>query len=251
MARSILVARGLGCFGQAAAFALAQEGHKVFIGLPQLGGPAYRQTIEFALSSSLDLHPVQLDLSDFASISQALELVFGETYCLDALIHEIEPANPPATTRANGITEKRMNWFQRNLGGSLEQAVIAHMSRRRCGLLTRIENPSAAGSPPPQPLCIGAEEESNLAQVARCGVECCTILPRLPLHSRDPETEINASYIAKVIAELVSRPKGERPQRVFVLAGAQKINQAARGRVFRRCARIAGPQHARPTIAAE
>jgi hypothetical protein len=249
MARSILVARGLGRFGQAAAFTLAQGGHKVFVGFPQLGGPPHKKAVEFALSGDLDLHAVQLDLSDSASISRTLDLVLGEAYGLDALVHELEPLNPVRMAPAGDINENREDWHRKDLGVSLEQTVIAHMSRQRNGLLARIAYPSTAGTTLPGPLRIGAEDESKPAQLARLGIDCCTIFPRLSLQSRT-SSEINPSYVAKLIAELVSRPGGERPQRIFVHSSNQKIIRRARKRSSERASGLTASHLARTPVAA-
>jgi hypothetical protein len=231
MARSILVAHGLGRFGLPTAFSLAQEGYRVLVGLPKLGNSPHKHMVEFALSHDLDLHAVQLDLSDPTSISRTSDLVFSEAGSLDALIYELSVVTPHREPRTDGFNEDASVWHRDGLRKSPEQAAIARLCGQCPGLLICIANPSATGSAPPSSLNTSPDAVSaacfEAMGFAIDGVDRCTILPRQSAQGRAGLVVADTTYIAKLVAELVLMPQGERPRRIFVQSKCQPNAETA------------------------
>jgi NAD(P)-dependent dehydrogenase (short-subunit alcohol dehydrogenase family) len=219
MSKSILIAQGMGHYGLPAAFSLAQDRNRVFVGLPRLGGPVHKSMVEFALSRDLDLHAVQLDPFAETSVDAALDLILNAAGSLDVLIHQSEPETSISAGVGGNQNDGVYDLGLRSMP-LVARAVVRHMRRQCRGLLTWIANPSPVGStlpsslPPGSVIAPGFDVEA--VQLAKEGIDYCTIHPRSSQSWRGPAAEADRGYVGKLITEVVSLPIGARPQRILV-----------------------------------
>ena len=91
MSKKIIVITGASSgFGRLTANALAKAGHPVYASMRDTAGrnaPQAADVKKFAQDSTVDLRPIELDLSSEKSIGPAIRQIVAEQGWLDVLVH--------------------------------------------------------------------------------------------------------------------------------------------------------------------
>src|SRR5260370_35447216 len=91
MAQTILVTGSTSGFGRLMVETLARQGYSVFAGMRDVAGknaPAAEALRQLAEREQLVLHIVELDVTDDASVEQAIEAILGTTGHLDVGVNK-------------------------------------------------------------------------------------------------------------------------------------------------------------------
>src|SRR5687767_12426327 len=146
MSSVVLITGASTGFGRLAAEKLAKRGHTVFATMRDLAGrnAANRdELVSFADSTKLQLHVLELEVTDGGSDESAVQSVLEQAARIDVVINN-------ARFAAIGVTEaytieQFQTLFDTNVYGPLRmnRAVLPHMRRQRSGLLIHVS--SAAG----------------------------------------------------------------------------------------------------------
>src|SRR6267154_3138273 len=90
MAQTILVTGSTSGFGRLTVETLARQGYLVFAGMRAVAGknaPAAEELRALAQREQLALHSVEIDITDDASVEQAIASVVGSTGRLDVVVN--------------------------------------------------------------------------------------------------------------------------------------------------------------------
>ena len=130
-------------FGRAAAEKLAARGYTVFATMRQSTGrnASNREALEsLATREGWVLHVVELDVSEDASVDQAVRQILSRASRIDVVINN---AGIPAVGLTEAYTvEQFRNVFEVNLFGAVRvnRAVLPSMRRQRSGLLIHVSS---------------------------------------------------------------------------------------------------------------
>lgn len=143
---SILVTGSSSGLGRQIAETLARQGATVFASLRDMQGKNQHATEQIRLLAEreqLALHPIELDVTDSASVEYAIRTVLAQAGRIDVVINN-------AAGGITGITEactmtQIQQLFDVNVLGALRvnQAVLPHMRRQQSGLLIYISSTSS------------------------------------------------------------------------------------------------------------
>jgi NAD(P)-dependent dehydrogenase (short-subunit alcohol dehydrogenase family) len=130
-------------FGRVIAETLARHKCRVFAGMRDIVGrnsAKAREVEEFAAKESLALSPIELDVTDDASVNSAVAEVMREAGQIDVLVN-----NAGLTVRglAEAVTvEQTRRIFETNVFAiqRMNRAVLPHMRKRNSGLLIHISS---------------------------------------------------------------------------------------------------------------
>lgn len=174
-------------FGAMTVRALAQAGHTVYAGIRAMTGrnaQAVADAEKFARSNRTDLRPLELDVSDQASVDAAIATIIEQTGKLDVVIHNaghmtlgpteaFSPEEVAAVYDTNVVSTQRVN-----------RAALPHLRAQGDGLLVWVGSSSARGGTPPYlaPYFAAKAAEDALAvsyaaELARFGIETTIIVP--------------------------------------------------------------------------
>jgi len=127
--------------GELTAATLARHGHRVFAGMrgvERRNAPAAEQVRALAAADALALEPIELDVSDDASVAAAVERILADVGRIDVVVNN-------AGVLFYGLTEaftveQARDVLDVNVLGSvrLDRAVLPHMRKRRSGLLVHV-----------------------------------------------------------------------------------------------------------------
>jgi NAD(P)-dependent dehydrogenase (short-subunit alcohol dehydrogenase family) len=245
--------------GELTAVTLARRGHRVFAAMRALerrNAPAAERLRALAAAEALALEPLELDVTDDASVAAAVEQVLAETGRIDIVVNN-------AGVLFYGLTEaftieQARELLDVNVLGSVrvDRAVLPHMRERGSGVLVHVSSIGGRLTIPFYGLyCVGKYALEALAEAYRyelsaLGVDSVIVEPGLfrsnlyaALHGPD-DRERAESYgetaeaarsllagieqvlasgdardpqeVADAIVELVETPTGERPLRTVV-----------------------------------
>ncbi|MDF5725643.1 MAG: SDR family oxidoreductase [Rhizonema sp. PD37] len=187
MSKIILITGASSGFGRLCANALAQAGYTVYASMRDITGRNAKQVMEieqFARDHKVDLRPLELDVSDQASVDAAVEQVLKQDGRLDVIVHNaghmvfgpaeaFTPEQLAALYDVNVISTQRLN-----------RAALPAMRQQGSGLLVWISSSSAAGGTPPYlaPYFAAKAAMDSLAvsysrELTRWGIETSIIVP--------------------------------------------------------------------------
>jgi len=187
MSKTIVVTGASSGFGAMTVRALADAGHTVYAGMRDLAGrnhtPA-ETARAYATVHAVDLRPVEMDVSDQASVDTAIATALHEAGHIDVVVHNaghmvlgpteaFTPEQLAAVYDTNVLSTQRVN-----------RAVLPHLRRRRDGLVVWVGSSSTRGGTPPYLAPYFAAKAgmdslavSYAAELARFGVDTSIIVP--------------------------------------------------------------------------
>jgi NAD(P)-dependent dehydrogenase (short-subunit alcohol dehydrogenase family) len=185
--KTIIITGASSGFGAMAARDLAAGGHTVYAGMRDTEGHnarAVQEARDHADQHGVELRPIELDVSDQASVDAAVDRVLREREAIDVLVHNaghmvlgpleaFTPEQLAAAYDVNVLSTQRLN-----------RAVLPHMRRRRDGLLVWVGSSSTRGGTPPYlgPYFAAKAAEDSVAvtyaaELARFGIDTTIIVP--------------------------------------------------------------------------
>jgi NAD(P)-dependent dehydrogenase (short-subunit alcohol dehydrogenase family) len=262
MAQTILVTGGNSGFGRLMVETLARQGYAVFAGMRAVAGrnaPAAEALRALAEREHLALHIVEINITDDASVVQAIKAIIETTGRLDVVVNN---AGVSYTGPLEAYTlEQVQQQFDTNVFGVLRvnRAALPQMRRQGSGLLLQIGSVAGRLALPFQGLYAATKfaleglTESYRYELAPFGIDAAIIEPGTyptPIaakHQEAADTERAALYeaamdafttpffaenrsatppnpqeVADAVARVIAQPAGERPLHTVVAPVAQR-----------------------------
>ncbi len=262
MAQTMLVTGSTSGFGRLTVETLARQGYTVFAGMRAVAGknaPAAESLRALAEREHLALQIIEIDITDDASVEQAIESIVGITGRLDVVVNNagVSYSGPLEAFTLEQVQQQ----FDTNVFGVLRvnRAALPHMRRQGSGLLLQIGSIAGRLALPFQGL-YGATKfalegltESYRDELAPFGIDAAIIEPGTyptPIaakHQIAADTERTALYqaamdafttpffaenrsatppdpqeVADAVARVIAQPAGERPLHTVVAPTAQR-----------------------------
>jgi len=183
----VIVSGASSGFGAMTVRGLADAGHIVYAGMRDVTGrntAAAADASEYSHTHSVDLRPIEMDVSSQDSIDAAVTAVIAEHGRIDVVVHNaghmvlgpleaFTPEQLASVYDTNAISTQRVN-----------RAVLPYMRARRDGLVVWVGSSSTKGGTPPYlaPYFAAKAAEdalavSSAAELARFGVDTSIIVP--------------------------------------------------------------------------
>lgn len=183
----VLVTGASSGFGAMTVRALADAKHVVFAGMRDIGGrnaQAAATARRYADEHAVTLRPVEMDVSDQASVDGAVAAVLAEARRIDVVVHNaghmvlgpteaFTPEQVAAVYDTNVLSTQRVN-----------RAVLPAMRAQRDGLVLWVGSSSSRGGTPPYlgPYFAAKAAEDALAvsyaaELTRFGIETTIVVP--------------------------------------------------------------------------
>lgn len=252
-------------FGRLFTETLARKGHTVFATMRDPGGRNAKNAAEIralAEKNSLPIHVVEMDVTDDASVEQAVDAVVAKASRIDVAINN-------AGYYLSGLeeavtTEQAQRLMDTNFLGPVRvnRAVLPHMRRQRSGVLMHISSAAgrlvlpSAGFYCASKFALEALAEAYSYELGGQGIESVIVQPgayetpifgntvtgtdeartstygavrELPrkIHSALSSTAGNAQEVADTVLRIIETPAGEKQLRYFVSPrnlGVDEIN---------------------------
>jgi len=262
MAQTILVTGSTSGFGRLTVETLARQGYIVFAGMRAVAGknaPAAEELRALAEREHLALQIVEIDITDDASVEQAIASLVGITGRLDVVVNNAGVSYTGPLEAYN--LEQVQQQFDTNVFGVLRvnRAALPHMRRQGSGLLLQIGSIAGRVALPFQGLYAATKfaleglTESYRDELAPFGIDAAIIEPGTyptPIavkHQDAADTERAALYqaamdafttpffaenrsatppdpqeVADAVARVIAQPAGERPLHTVVAPAAQR-----------------------------
>ena len=262
MAQTVLVTGSSSGFGRLAVETLARQGYTVFASMRAVAGrnaPAAKDLRTLAQREHLDLHITETDVTDDASVEQAIASLVGITGRLDVVANN---ARVSYSGPLEAFTvEQAQQQFNTNVFGLLRvnRAALPHMRRLGSGLLLQIGSIARRLALPFQGLYVATKfaleglTESYRSELAPFGIDAAIIEPgtypttisanrqvaadaeRLALYQTAMNAFTTTFYaenrsatppdphqVADAVARVIAQPAGEWPLRTVVATVAQQ-----------------------------
>ncbi|MET3855873.1 SDR family oxidoreductase [Rhizobium sp. OAE497] len=188
MSKQVIVVTGASSgFGAMSARALAKAGHTVYAGIratTSRNAKAVADVAAFAKENNADLRSVELDVTDDASIAQAVETIVAENGRLDVIVHN---AGHMSFGPAEAFTpEQYAELFDINVLSTqrLNRAALPQLRKQGRGLIVWVSSSSTRGGTPPflAPYFAAKAAMDSLAvsyasELTRWGIETSIIVP--------------------------------------------------------------------------
>ena len=188
MSKQVIVVTGASSgFGAMSARALAKAGHTVYAGIRATttrNAKAVADVAAFAKENNADLRSVELDVTDDASIAQAVESIVAENGRLDVIVHN---AGHMSFGPAEAFTpEQYAELFDINVLSTqrLNRAALPQLRKQGRGLIVWVSSSSTRGGTPPflAPYFAAKAAMDSLAvsyasELTRWGIETSIIVP--------------------------------------------------------------------------
>jgi NAD(P)-dependent dehydrogenase (short-subunit alcohol dehydrogenase family) len=188
MSKQVIVVTGASSgFGAMSARALAKAGHTVYAGIRATttrNARAVADAAAFAKENNADLRSVELDVTDDASIAQAIETIVAENGRLDVIVHN---AGHMSFGPAEAFTpEQYAELFDINVLSTqrLNRAALPQLRKQGRGLIVWVSSSSTRGGTPPflAPYFAAKAAMDSLAvsyasELTRWGIETSIIVP--------------------------------------------------------------------------
>src|SRR5260370_18997073 len=262
MAQTILVTGSTSGFGRLTVETLARQGYTVFAGMRAVAGknaPAAEELRALAEREQLALHSVEIDITDDASVEQAIASVVGITGRLDVVVNNagVSYIGPLEAYTLEQVQQE----FDTNVVGVLRvnRAALPHMRQQGSGLLLHIGSIAGRVALPFQGLyaatkfALEALTEAYRYELAPFGIDAAIIEPGTyptPIaakHQEAADTQRAVLYqaamdafmtqflsenrsakppnpqeVADAVARVIAQPAGERPLHTVVAPVAQR-----------------------------
>ena len=262
MAQTILVTGSTSGFGRLTVETLARQGHTVFGGMRAVAGrnaSAAEELRALAEREQLAVHIVEIDVTDDASVEQAIESIVGITDRLDVVVNN---AGMSYSGPLEAFTlEQVQQQFETNVFSVLRvnRAALPYMRRQGSGLLLQIGSIIGRIALPFLGL-YGATKftlegltESYRYELAPFGIDAAIIEPgtfptaiatkrqiaadserfvlyqtamnafTTPFYAENRSaTPPNPQDVADAVAKVIAQPVGERPLHTIVATVAQR-----------------------------
>jgi NAD(P)-dependent dehydrogenase (short-subunit alcohol dehydrogenase family) len=263
MAQTILVTGSTSGFGRLMVETLARQGYTVFAGMRAVAGKnasAAEELRALAQRERLAVQIVEIDITDDASVEQAIEALIGITGRLDVVVNNAGMAyNGPLEAFT---LEQVQQQFETNVFGVLRvnRAALPHMRKQGSGLLLQIGSIAGRLALPflglygATKFALEGLTESYRIELAPFGIDAAIIEPGTyptPIsakHQDAADTERTALYqaaidgfarpfyaenrsatppdpqeVADAAARVIAQPAGERPLHTVVATVAQRL----------------------------
>jgi NAD(P)-dependent dehydrogenase (short-subunit alcohol dehydrogenase family) len=262
MAQTMLVTGSTSGFGRLTVETLARQGYTVFAGMRAVAGknaPAAEELRALAQRERLAVHIVEIDVTEDASVEQAIESIVGITGRLDVVVNNagIAYSGPLEAYTPEQVQQQ----FDTNVFGVLRvnRAALPHMRRQGSGLLLQIGSIAGRLALPFQGLYAATKfaleglTESYRYELAPFGIDAAIIEPGTyptPItvnHQSAADTGRAALYqaamdafmtpffaenrsatppdpqeVADAVARVIAQLAGERPLHTIVAPVAQR-----------------------------
>jgi NAD(P)-dependent dehydrogenase (short-subunit alcohol dehydrogenase family) len=174
-------------FGALAARALAVAGHTVYASMRETGGrnaPQVKELQEYATEHSVDLRPIELDVSSEKSCDAAIQEIISQAGRLDVVVHNaghmvFGPAEAFTPEQLAELYDVNVLSTQR-----VNRAALPQLRKQRNGLVVWVSSSSSAGGTPPYlaPYFAAKAGMDALAvvyarELTRWGIETSIIVP--------------------------------------------------------------------------
>src|SRR6202142_2955597 len=152
MKKVIVITGASSGFGRLSANALAKAGHTVYASMRDTVGRNALQVADvkkFAHDNSVDLRPIELDVSSEKSIEAAIRQIVAEQGRLDVLIHN---AGHMVFGPAEAFTPEQLaELYDVNVLSThrVNRAALPQLRKQKQGLVIWVSSSSAAGGTPP------------------------------------------------------------------------------------------------------
>lgn len=262
MDKTVLVTGSSSGFGRLTAETLARQGYAVFAGMRAAAGknaPAADELRALAQREHLSMRVVEMDVTDEASVEQAIESIVGITGRLDVVVNNagIAYSGPLEAYTLNQVQDQ----FDTNVFSVLRvnRAALPHMRRQGSGLLLQIGSLAGRVALPFMGLYVATKfaleglTESYRDELAPFGIDAAIIEPGTyptPItekHRNAADTDRAAVYqdaleafmtsfyaenrsntppdpqeVADAVARIIGQPAGQRPLHTVVASVAQR-----------------------------
>jgi NAD(P)-dependent dehydrogenase (short-subunit alcohol dehydrogenase family) len=187
VSKVVIVSGASSGFGAMTVRRLALAGHRVYAGMRALGtrnAPAAREARDFAEQHGVDLRPIELDVSDQASVDAAVARIADESDGIDVVVHNaghmvLGPTEAFTVEQLAAAYDVNVLSTQR-----LNHAVLPILRAQEEGLLVWVGSSSSRGGTPPYlgPYFAAKAAEDALAvgyavEVARFGIDTVIVVP--------------------------------------------------------------------------
>jgi NAD(P)-dependent dehydrogenase (short-subunit alcohol dehydrogenase family) len=262
MAQTILVTGSTSGFGRLMVETLAHQGYSVFAGMRDVAGknaPAAEALRQAAERERLVLHIVKLDVTDDASVEQAVEAILGTTGRLDVVVNNagVSYSGPLEAFTLEQVRQQ----FETNVFSvvRVNRAALPHMRRQGSGLLLQIGSIAGRLALPflglygATKFALEGLTESYRDELAPFGIDAAIIEPgtypttisanrqvaadaeRFALYQAGMEAFMALFYaenrsatppdpqeVADAVARVIALPAGKRPLHTVVATAAQR-----------------------------
>jgi NAD(P)-dependent dehydrogenase (short-subunit alcohol dehydrogenase family) len=183
----VLITGASSGFGAMTARALADAKHVVYAGMRNIGGRnarAAESARRYAVQRGVTLRPVEMDVSDQASVEAAVGAVLAEAGRVDVVIHNaghmvLGPAEAFTPEQLAAVYDTNVLSTQR-----VNRAVLPALRARHDGLVIWVGSSSSRGGTPPYlgPYFAAKAAEDALAvsyavELTRFGIETTIVVP--------------------------------------------------------------------------
>ena len=187
MKKVIVITGASSGFGALSARALAKAGHVVYASIRQTKGrnaPQVKEIERYAAENSVDLRPIELDVSSQESCNGAIQEITEKNGGLDVVIHNaghmvFGPAEAFTPEQLAELYDVNVLSTQR-----VNRAALPQMRKQKKGLVVWVSSSSAAGGTPPYlaPYFAAKAGMDALAvvyarELTRWGIETSIIVP--------------------------------------------------------------------------
>jgi NAD(P)-dependent dehydrogenase (short-subunit alcohol dehydrogenase family) len=262
MEQTILVTGSTSGFGRLTVETLARQGYRVFAGMRVAAGknaPAAEELRALAQREQLALHLVEIDVTDDASVEQAIKEIIGATDRLDVVVNNagVSYSGPLEAFTLEQVQQQ----FATNVFSVLRvnRAVLPQMRKQGSGLLLQIGSIAGRLALPflglygATKFALEGLTESYRYELAPFGIDAAIIEPgtypttisanrqvaadaeRLALYQAGIDaftvpfyaenrsaTPPDPQEVADAVAHVIAQPAGERPLRTVVATVAQR-----------------------------
>lgn len=187
MVMQILVTGASSGIGALSSRRLADAGHAVFAGMRDVDGrnrPAADAARTYARQAGVALHPVQLDVTDAASVHAAVERVVENGGGVDVVVHN---AGHMVIGPAEAFTpEELADLYDVNVLGTqrVNRAALPHLRKQGQGLVLWVGSSSTRGGTPPflapyfaAKAAMDSLAVSYAAELIKFGVDTSIVVP--------------------------------------------------------------------------
>lgn len=254
MTEAILITGTSSGFGRMAALELARAGHRVYATMRESDGRNRPQADEYrrvAAAEGIELHPLEMDVTDQASVDAAVGRVLDDGP-LDVIIHNAGHMNLGPTEAFS--VEQLASLYDSNVLGTqrVNRAVLPHLRERGQGLLLWVSSTTVRANWPPllgPYFAVKAAMEqlaiSYALELARFGIETSIVVPGAFTSGTNHFEHAMQPADAAVAAAYADGPTGDLQARVLAAVQAFEPEDADPSEVGRAIRRIVDAPHGR------